>query len=443
MTLAVIMSNIHTPNIAIVGVGYVGLPLAMCFAKKYGVVAYDTSQEKIAMLLQGTSYVDDVSDDDIADVLGTSFFPTTDARDLIPCDYILIAVPTPITKDRNPDLSPVIGATNTIKGVLRKGQTVVLESTTYPGTVEEVMKPILEESGLIAGIDFHLAYSPERIDPGNKTHTVYNTPKVVGGESSEVTRDVRDLYQSVIDAQVVAVSNIRTAEATKIFENVFRAVNIALVNELSIVFENMGINTWEVIDAASTKPMGFLAHYPGVGVGGHCIPVDPYYLSYKARKIGHMTRFIELAGEINKYMPIHTAYATIDILSRAGIAPSDAHVSLLGVTYKPDTCDTRDSPSFDIIEHLLPRVRKLTYYDPHAAAIVVGGTQLTSEDSLEAALAADCVIVAVSHREFTECGLEDKLIRCGTKSVIDGKNIIDRNKIPSLLYRGLGKGATP
>lgn len=434
------MYNSNTPIIAIVGVGYVGLPLAMCFAKKYQVIAYDTSAKKIRMLAEGKTYVDDVSNTDIKAVLGKTFFPSSDPKDIAKCDYVLIAVPTPITKDRNPDLSPVIGATKTIRDVLRQGQTIILESTTYPGTVEEIMKPILQESGLVAGTDFHLAYSPERIDPGNKTHTVYNTPKVVGGESKLVTDDVQSLYQSVIDAQVVSVSNIRTAEATKIFENIFRAVNIALVNELSIIFENMGINTWEVIDAASSKPMGFLAHYPGVGVGGHCIPVDPYYLSYKARKIGHMTRFIELAGEINKYMPIHTAYATIDILSRASITPSDAHVVVLGATYKPDTYDTRDSPSFDIIAHLLPIVRKVSYYDPYAKSITVEGTELRSEGSLDAALACDCAIVAVAHSEFLTGTLEEKMLRNGTKTIIDGKNIINSDLIAPILYRGLGKG---
>ncbi|MDD4281954.1 MAG: nucleotide sugar dehydrogenase [Candidatus Methanofastidiosa archaeon] len=432
----------NTTAVAIVGVGYVGLPLAICFSQSYRVVAYDVSQEKIASLLAASSYVDDVTNADIAAVLGKTLFPSSTPSDIASCDYVLIAVPTPITKDRKPDLAPVISATRTVASVLRPGQTVVLESTTYPGTVEEVMKPILESTGLVAGTDFHLAYSPERIDPGNKTHTVYNTPKVVGGESDEVTESVRALYQSVIDAQVVTVSSIKTAEATKIFENVFRAVNIALVNELSIVFEHMGINTWEVIEAASTKPMGFLAHYPGIGVGGHCIPVDPYYLSYKARKIGHMTRFIELAGEINRYMPLHTAYATVAMLARIGKRPEEASVAILGVTYKPDTCDTRDSPSFDLIAHLLPKVGAVRYYDPHVPTITIEDRTLRSCSSLDEALASDCVVVAVAHASFKDAGIEERAHRASTGSFVDGKRLLHPALLGAIPYRGLGTGVS-
>ncbi|RZN46142.1 nucleotide sugar dehydrogenase [archaeon] len=428
----------NTLTIGIVGVGYVGLPLAMCFSKVFTVIGYDTSSERIALLEGGRSYIDDVTDATLADVVGTSFFPTNDHARLAECDVILICVPTPVKENHVPDLGPVENATKTIASILRKGQTVVLESTTYPGTMEEVMRPILESSGLSAGTDFFLAYSPERIDPGNKHHTIYNTPKVVGGMDERTTTFITALYQKAINAPIVSVSNIRTAEATKIFENVFRAVNIALVNELSIVFDHMGINTWEVIQAASSKPMGFMAHYPGVGVGGHCIPVDPYYLSYKARKCGHTTRFIELAGQINSYMPVHATYLALDAMAHAGVTIHDASVTVLGVTYKPNTMDTRDSPSFDIIRHLQGIVKTVTFHDPFVDDIVVDGSAYKSVKTLEEALNCDCAILAVDHEAYR--GVEALLARSNVRAVVDGKNFLDSSSIPNKVYRGIGKG---
>lgn len=427
-----------TLTVGVVGVGYVGLPLAMCFSKTYRVIGYDTSRERIALLEGGSSYIDDVTDATLAEVVGTTFFPTDDPERLAECDVILICVPTPVKENHVPDLGPVEHATTTLASILHTGQTVVLESTTYPGTVEEVMRPILETSGLRAGVDFFLAYSPERIDPGNKHHTIYNTPKVVGGMDERTTTFVTALYQKAINAPIVSVSNIRTAEATKIFENVFRAVNIALVNELSIVFDHMGINTWEVIQAASSKPMGFMAHYPGVGVGGHCIPVDPYYLSYKARKCGHTTRFIELAGQINSYMPVHTTYLALDAMAHAGVVIHDASVTVLGATYKPNTMDTRDSPSFDIIRHLSGIVRTVRYHDPLVKEITIDGTTYRSEATLQDALRCDCVILAVDHEAYR--GIERLIAQTDLRAVVDGKNFLDGSSIPGKIYRGIGKG---
>ncbi|MBN1785475.1 MAG: nucleotide sugar dehydrogenase [Candidatus Methanofastidiosa archaeon] len=427
-------------TIGIVGVGYVGLPLAICFSEKYKVIGYDTSTKKIESLKKGTSYIDDVTDDTLKRHLGIRFFPTSDDEELKDCDYIMIAVPTPIDKDRKPDLGPVINATKTISGILQRGQTIILESTTYPGTVEEIMKPILEKSGLRAGIDFFLAYSPERIDPGNKKNTIYNTPKIVGGIDEKTTQNVKDIYQSVISAPIMAVSNIRTAEATKIFENVFRAVNIALVNELSIIFDNMGINIWEVLDAASTKPMGFMAHYPGVGVGGHCIPVDPYYLSYKAKKIGHTTRFIELAGEINHYMPIHAAYLAMDAMIKAGLELENSSVSVLGVSYKPNTNDTRDSPSISLLEQLSENVRETRYFDPFVPNLTINMKELIGCPSIEEALDSDCIILAVPHDIFKEIGLEEKINKSRIKAVVDCKNMLDKKRIQNIVYKCLGDG---
>ncbi|MHC1605605.1 MAG: nucleotide sugar dehydrogenase, partial [Candidatus Methanofastidiosia archaeon] len=253
--------------VGIVGLGYVGLPLAICFSKKFKVIGYDISKNKIDSLIKGRSYIGDVSNRELKRYLKSSFYPTTKKKALKECDFIMVAVPTPVDDDKKPDLTPVVSATTTIASIVRRGQTIILESTTYPGTVEEEMAPILENSGLKAGKDFYLAYSPERIDPGNKKFTIYNTPKIVGGSDAATTKVVAALYRKVIDAKVVEVGNIKTAEATKIFENVFRAINIALVNELSLVFDKIGINIWEVIDAASTKPLGFMPHYPGIGVG--------------------------------------------------------------------------------------------------------------------------------------------------------------------------------
>ena len=302
------------------------------------------------------------------------------------------------------------------------------------------MKPILEKSGLKAGEDFFLAYSPERIDPGNKTNTIYNTPKIVGGSDEGTTRRVQAIYQDVISAPIKAVSNIKTAEATKIFENVFRAVNIALVNELSIIFDNMGINTWEVIDAASTKPMGFMAHYPGVGVGGHCIPVDPYYLSYKAKKSGHRTRFIELSGEINHYMPIHTAYLALDTISKTDQKPEAAKVTVLGVAYKPNTNDTRDSPSIDLIEQLKEEVGDVRYYDPFVRNLRLSDCIMEGCDTLEEALDCDCVILAVPHDEFRNVSLERLISDSPVKTIIDCKNMLDKTKLKEKIYKCLGNG---
>ncbi|HPR42476.1 MAG TPA: nucleotide sugar dehydrogenase [Candidatus Methanofastidiosa archaeon] len=433
--------NVHKDDvIGIVGVGYVGLPLAMCFAERYMVIGYDISQEKIGALNEGRSYIDDVPDELLNKYLNKSFFATTDKDDLKQCNYIMIAVPTPIDKNRKPDLGPVIGSTRTVSSILQKGQTVILESTTYPGTVEEVMAPILEEGGMRAGKDFFLAYSPERIDPGNKKNTIYNTPKIVGGCDEDTTQRVYEIYQSVISAPIKKVSNIKTAEATKIFENVFRAVNIALVNELSIIFDNMGINTWEVIDAASTKPMGFMAHYPGVGVGGHCIPVDPYYLSYKAKKIGHRTRFIELAGEINHYMPIHIAYLTLDTMTRSGIRPEDSKITVLGVAYKPNTNDTRDSPSIDLIEQLKEEAFEVRYYDPFVPLLRLEDGDMHGCRTLEEALDSDCVVLAVPHDMFSNATFEQKIQQSSVKVVIDCKNILNGDLMDGKIYKSIGNG---
>ena len=434
-------NNPEPSVVGVIGIGYVGLPLAICFADVYTVYGYDNSTNKIGSLKQGRSYIEDVSDSLLQKYLDISFFPTNDPDDLAKCDYILIAVPTPIKDDKTPDLAYVISATETVASILRKGQTIVLESTTYPGTVDEVMKPILSSTGLEFGKDFFLAYSPERIDPGNKTYTIYTTPKVVGGMNDTVTKDVASLYQRAIEAPIVTVGNIQTAEATKIFENIFRAVNIALVNELSLVFDNMGIDTWEVVHAASSKPMGFLAHYPGIGVGGHCIPVDPFYLSYKARKNGHMTRFIELAGEINDYMPIHTSYLCIDAISRAGIRLEDASVCILGMAYKPDTCDTRDSPSIGLLQHIRQFVGNVSYYDPYIQDLHIDGTKYVSLSSINEALDCDCIVIAVPHNGFKTIGLEEKINASCIKCVVDGANVLNSKTLrDSIHYLSIGHG---
>ncbi len=346
----------RTARVAIIGLGYVGLPLAVAFAKAgFPVIGIDVDENKVAALNASKSYIGDVSDEDLRPhVASGRLRATTDYDALREADAIFICVPTPYDAQRAPDLSYVRAAAESIRSRLRSGQLVVLQSTTYPGTTEEVVQPILEASGLRAGRDFYLAFSPERIDPGNKQWSAYNTPKVVGGVDPESTRLACDLL-SQMGAPVHPVSSPRAAEMTKLLENIFRAVNIALVNELALLAERMGIDFWEVIEAAKTKPFGFMPFYPGAGVGGHCIPVDPYYLSWKAREYDFYTKFIELAAEVNQAMPHHAVDLVAEALSQDGRPLKGARVLVLGVAFKPDVDDPRNSPAERVIELLLAR----------------------------------------------------------------------------------------
>jgi len=353
-------------TVAVIGLGYVGLPLALAFAERgFSVLGFDVDATKIATLSAGRSYIHHITSERVRNAVNEDrFSAVSDFGRLSDCDVVIICVPTPLTEARDPDLSYVESTAHKVKASLRPGQLVVLESTTYPGTTGEVLRPILEESGLVAGQDFFLAFSPEREDPGNTAFSTTSIPKVVGGIDPRSGDLVEALYSQVIQ-QVVRVSSASAAEATKITENVFRAVNIALVNELKVVFERMDIDVWEVLDAAATKPFGFMRFDPGPGWGGHCIPLDPFYLSWKARQTGIDTRFIELAGEVNRAMPTYVVDRVQDALNARCKAVKGSAVLLVGMAYKRDIGDTRESPAYPIARRLTELGARLSYHDPY------------------------------------------------------------------------------
>jgi UDP-N-acetyl-D-glucosamine dehydrogenase len=396
-------------RVCVIGLGYVGLPLATGFARcGYQVVGLDVDERKIASLKGGSSYIQDVEDEVVADLVSCGkLHPTTDYEALRDVDVAFICVPTPFDAMKAPDLSFIRSAAQGIAPRLQAGQLIVLQSTTFPGTTEEIVQPILESTGLQAGVDFLLAFSPERIDPGNKVFTAENTPKVVGGFTSLCARSAAKLLGQ-LTPKICVVSTPRAAEMTKLLENIFRSVNIALVNELALLSERMGIDFWEVIEAASTKPFGFMPFYPGPGVGGHCIPVDPYYLSWKAREYDFYTKFIELAAEVNLSMPYHVVERVGQALSAQGKSLRGARVLVLGVAFKRDIDDARNSPAERVIELLLNAGAKVAYNDPYVPRYRVGGdvfypqkVVFDSQELLPSLLAEqDVVIVLSGHRVY-------------------------------------------
>jgi UDP-N-acetyl-D-glucosamine dehydrogenase len=392
-------------RVAVIGLGYVGLPLAEAFASAgYPVIGFDIDAEKIQKLRAGQSYIGHIPSARVAElVAGGLFNPTADPRELAAADAVIICVPTPLTETREPDLSYITGTGTMIAKQLRRGQLVVLESTTYPGTTDDVLRPILEASGLRAGADFFLAFSPEREDPGNQNFSTRNIPKVVGGMDEASGRLAVALYEPVV-GRVVPVANNKVAEACKILENTYRAVNIALVNELKIVFDAMGIDVWDVIEAAKTKPFGFHAFYPGPGLGGHCIPIDPFYLTSAARKYGVNTRFIELAGEVNTAMPRHVVARVAEALNEDGKPVKGSRVCVLGVAYKKDVDDTRESPALEVMELLQARGAVLSYNDPHVRTLPRTrrhAMRMDSQELTEAFLAGqDCMLVVTDHTAY-------------------------------------------
>jgi UDP-N-acetyl-D-glucosamine dehydrogenase len=394
--------RLRTATVSIIGLGYVGLPLAETFAwGDFNVVGFDIDEEKIARLKAGESYIRHISSQRISELRDSEHFSATaDPGCFRDADAIVICVPTPLTETREPDLSYIEGTGRMLKDHIRKGQLIVLESTTYPGTTEDLLKPILEESGLRAGVDFFLAFSPEREDPGNPVYSTRNIPKVVGGMNA-ISRELAvALYEPVVEG-VVPVSSTRVAEACKILENTYRAVNIALVNELKVIFDSMGIDVWEVIEAAKSKPFGFQAFYPGPGLGGHCIPIDPFYLTWIARKHGVCTRFIELAGEINTAMPNYVIRRTGEALNEDGKALKGSKICVLGVAYKKNVDDPRESPAFTIMEMLQARGAEVTYHDSYVPALPkMRHHQIQMESSpLTEAFAAsqDCFLIVTDH----------------------------------------------
>jgi UDP-N-acetyl-D-glucosamine dehydrogenase len=393
-------------KVGVIGLGYVGLPLVSAFVDAgFQTLGFDVDRTKVDRLLAGASYIEHIPSAWIADCVGQKRFrPTSDMTRLGEADALLICVPTPLNESRDPDLRFIVSTAESIVTVLRPGQLVILESTTYPGTTRDDVLPILARSGLKVGQDFFLAFSPEREDPGNPQYSARNIPKVVGGIDPLSGRLAALLYDQAV-ARVVPVANCEIAEACKIVENTYRSVNIAMVNELKMLFDRLGIDVWEVIEAAKTKPFGYQAFYPGPGLGGHCIPIDPFYLTWLARKHGMATRFIELAGEINTSMPQYVIRRLIDALNEASKPLRGSKVCVLGVAYKKDVDDPRESPSFVLMEMLLDGGAVLTYSDPHIPRLPAMRNHhlpaMESKDlSPEFLASQDCVLVATDHSSF-------------------------------------------
>jgi UDP-N-acetyl-D-glucosamine dehydrogenase len=417
-------------TIGIIGLGYVGLPLAKAaIAKGFKVIGCDVDADKVRQLTAGTSYIRHFSDDAVATMNKGGFRATTDFAALKDADAILICVPTPLTRTREPDLAYVVAATEAIVPHLRMGQLIALESTTYPGTTREVMQPILERNGLKSGRDFFLAYSPEREDPGNPDYNTANIPKIVGGDGPDALLLADTFYKALVPS-TVPVSSLETAEAAKLTENIFRAVNIALVNELKIVFEAMGIDIWEVIEAAKTKPFGFMPFYPGPGLGGHCIPIDPFYLTWKARAHDISTKFVELAGEINTAMPRRVVDKLAEALStHARKSLNGAKVLIVGVAYKKNVDDTRESPAFKIMEYLKQAGAEISYHDPFVREIPGGHDHGAFAGMKSVAVAAgyDAALIVTDHDDIDYAALAktvplivDTRNACGKAGVTSG-----------------------
>lgn len=427
-----LMKKINTKDalIGVIGLGYVGLPLALEFCRAgFQVSGFDVDRRKVELLEKGKSYIKHIPAARIKEQLG-AFTPTSEFSLLRKMDCIILCVPTPLDKNREPDMSYVFKTTETVAQYLRKGQLVVLESTTYPGTTDEDMRAILERKGLRAGKDFFLAYSPEREDPNNRDFSVKTIPKIVGGYSKKCLATAKRLYDSIVE-KTVPVSSTKVAEAAKLLENIYRSVNIALVNEMKMLFERMGIDVWEVIEASKTKPFGFQAFYPGPGLGGHCIPIDPFYLTWKAREYDFITRFIELAGEINTNMPYHVVQSVEAVLNRSRKSLNGARILVLGVAYKKDVDDQRESPALRIMQILRNFGARVQYYDPHVPVcrchrnypdIDVKSVKLTREVLKK----SDLVLLITDHAVFDYAFIE-KYAQC----IIDTRNAFRQHGIES------------
>ncbi|AGY56710.1 nucleotide sugar dehydrogenase [Gloeobacter kilaueensis] len=415
----------RTARIAIVGLGYVGLPLAVQFAKSgFAVTGMDVDESKLARLNAGTSYIQDVESSDLRQfVAAERLTGTSDFSRLREADAIIVCVPTPLDRSKKPDISYIVAAAENIQASLRPGQIIVLESTTYPGTTDEVLLPMFEQMGLQIDRDFFLAFSPERVDPGNPTFRTGNIPKLVGGVSADSTEVATVLYRTVV-GRVHSVSSARTAETAKLLENTFRSVNIALVNEMAQLCRHLGIDVWEVVEAAGTKPFGFMKFYPGPGIGGHCIPLDPYYLSWKARLHGYEPRFIELAEEVNSHMPDYVQSLVGEALNSQRKCVNGADILILGVAYKPDIDDYRESPALRLMQKLHRQGARLRYSDPHVPVLpflVDTESYILQSQPLDAAsiAAADLVVVVTDHRAF-----DWQLVADNAALVVDTRNAL-------------------
>src|SRR5271166_4181789 len=402
-------------TVGVIGLGYVGLPLAVSFAQEgCEVIAVDVDARKVEAIGAGESYIEDVSSEELRAV-AQRIHATTSYTRLKEADAVLMCVPTPLTRNREPDLGPLIDATRALAEVLQRDQLVVLESTTYPGTTRERVAPLLGESGLAAGRDFYLAFSPERVDPGRTDHTLRNTPKVVGGLTDACAERAADLYGLVCD-QIVRVSSPEAAELTKLLENVFRSVNIALVNELAMLTDRMGIDIWEVVEAAATKPYGFMRFEPGPGMGGYCLPVDPFYLSWRAREFDMTTEFVELAGKVNQQMPYHCVAKAQRTLNDTGLAVKGARIAVIGVSYKPGVGDIRESPALKIISLLRDLGAEVLYHDPHVPGLAEFA--LASSPLEEALANADLAVIVTAHPD-----VDNELVARRARLVLDLRGV--------------------
>jgi len=418
----------HEAIIGVVGLGYVGLPLLMEFVEQgFKTIGFDIDDKKVQLLNKGQSYIKHISTDRIKKVVDSKLFEATaDFSRIKEVDCILICVPTPLTKHREPDMSYIVNTSETLAKVIRKGQLIVLESSTYPGTTEECMKPILEKSGMIGDQDFWVAFSPEREDPNNPNFNTRTIPKVIGANTETARQLTKMLYDQVI-VKTVPVSSSQAAEATKLLENIFRSVNIALVNELKMIFDRMGIDVWEVIEAAKTKPFGYMPFYPGPGLGGHCIPIDPFYLTWKAREFEMNTRFIELAGEVNTSMPFWVITKIMEALNERGKSLKGCKVLVLGAAYKKDIDDPRESPSFKLMEILLEKGAEVDYNDPYIQELPAMRMYDIKRKSVEITaknLAKyDLVLISTDHSVY-----DWELIVQNAKLVIDTRNATNKVK---------------
>jgi UDP-N-acetyl-D-glucosamine dehydrogenase len=426
-----LLDKIRTKHVrvGVIGLGYVGLPLAVEFAKAgIDVTGFDVDQSKIDLINKGKSYIPDVEQDELERcVKGGRLRATTDMSKLADMDAIDICVPTPLRKTKDPDMSYVVMAVDAVAAVPHRDKLVILESTTYPGTTDEVVQPKLEAGGLKVDVDFFLAFSPERVDPGNPQFKTANIPKIVGGNGPKSTEMAAALYGHIV-SQVVPVSSTRVAEMVKLLENTFRAVNIGLVNEIALMSHNLNIDVWEVIDAAKTKPFGFMAFYPGPGLGGHCIPVDPFYLSWKARQSGFECRFIELAGHVNASMPAYVVERVADALNTVKKPLNGSRIHLFGVAYKKDVGDMRESPALDVLELLVKRGAVVSYSDPWVATLRHGGHTFASVAE-DAALKAkpDCVVICTDHSAFNY----DDIV-ASASLIVDSRNALKGRKEKSI-----------
>lgn len=430
-----LLNKINTKEaiVGVVGLGYVGLPLAVEKAKAgYRVIGFDVQEKRVDMVNEGINYIGDVVDSDLKSIIESGQFQaTTDYSKISELDAVAICVPTPLDLYQQPDTSYVEASAKEIAKYLHKGMLVVLESTTYPGTTEEILKPILEETGLVCGVDFFLAYSPERVDPGNKHFNTKNTPKVVGGMTKSCTSVAAALYRNVLEGDIHEVSSPAVAEMEKILENTFRNINIALVNEMAILCNKMGIDVWEVIDAAATKPYGFMPFYPGPGLGGHCIPIDPFYLTWKAREYNYHTRLIEIAGEINNEMPEFVVERCMKVLNKEKKSLNGSKVLLLGVAYKKDIDDMRESPVLPILEKMEEAGADWVVTDPHVKEFKLLGKMVpTVELTPELVRSADVVLITTNHTAF-----DYEMVGKESKVIFDTRNAMKGVPVSGKYYK--------